>query len=190
MKMRILILTGLVLLILSSSAFAATIYADKVESWTGTPVYDDGRSDTTNALGAPNAYATDGSDFLSIGMGGAAVLSFGQNFTGSVTIYEVTYNRPNNHKEYASVYASLDGVTWDLLGDIYNQDNGGATTLTFSGIYTYLKIIDTTAANGGTTGDGYDIDAVAVSPTPIPGAAWLLGTGLLGLIGLRGRFKG
>ncbi len=27
------------------------------------------------------------------------------------------------------------------------------------------------------------------APTPIPGAAWLLGTGLLGLVGLRRRFK-
>ncbi len=31
---------------------------------------------------------------------------------------------------------------------------------------------------------------VTKTPTPIPGAVWLLGTGLLGLVGLRKKFKG
>lgn len=36
--------------------------------------------------------------------------------------------------------------------------------------------------------DGYGIDNLSVAaPTPIPGAVWLFGTGLLGLVGLRRR---
>ena len=33
--------------------------------------------------------------------------------------------------------------------------------------------------------DGYAIDGITTSNTPIPAAAWLLGSGLLGLVGLR-----
>ncbi len=40
------------------------------------------------------------------------------------------------------------------------------------------------------TNDGIGIDDISIAKTPIPGAVWLLGTGLLGLLGLRGRFKG
>jgi|GEM_PF-2139855 len=37
--------------------------------------------------------------------------------------------------------------------------------------------------------DGYGIDNLSVgAPTPIPGAIWLLGSGLLGLVGIRRRF--
>ncbi|MBG0791316.1 MAG: hypothetical protein H0S80_12560 [Desulfovibrionaceae bacterium] len=38
-------------------------------------------------------------------------------------------------------------------------------------------------------GDDGEDSFSAVSPTPIPGAAWLLGSGLLGLVGLRRKMK-
>ena len=37
--------------------------------------------------------------------------------------------------------------------------------------------------------DGYGIDDISVAHTPIPAAAWLLGTGLLGLVALRSRLR-
>ncbi|HIJ88672.1 MAG TPA: hypothetical protein HPP97_13500 [Desulfuromonadales bacterium] len=47
--------------------------------------------------------------------------------------------------------------------------------------YTGVKVLDlTTNADGSTT-----INAVATAATPIPAAAWLLGSGLMGLFGLR-----
>ncbi|MBG0788870.1 MAG: hypothetical protein H0S80_00055 [Desulfovibrionaceae bacterium] len=197
MTFRTVILTGLALLTFGSGAFAAPLYATTVEEYAPVGYVAPSRSITGNALGAPDDYENS-SDirFLSLGggadadgYGGYVVLSFGQTFTGSATIYETTYDRPNNHREYAYVYGSADNQTWDILGEIYNQDNGGASTVTFAGIYSYLKILDITDLRGGTAGDGYDVDAVAVTPTPIPGAAWLLGSGLIGLVGLRRRFS-
>jgi hypothetical protein len=38
-------------------------------------------------------------------------------------------------------------------------------------------------------GGDYDDLIIAAAPTPIPGAAWLLGTGVLGLFGLRRRLR-
>jgi len=51
--------------------------------------------------------------------------------------------------------------------------------------YTGVKVLDlTTNADGSTT-----INAVATAATPIPAAAWLLGSGLMGLFGMRRKMK-
>ena len=209
MNSRILILTILALLVFGSSAFAAPIFADTVEDYTPGNSVVPARAITDNALGAPDAHLrTSDSDirFLSLGVGsydssspagtgytgngygGSAVFSFGTTFTGWATIYETTYNR-TGYYEYASVLGSLDNINWTFLGNINNQSSDGSATVTFSGTYAFLKVVDATALNGGTIGDGYDIDAVKVNSTPIPGAAWLLGSGLIGLVGLRRRFS-
>jgi hypothetical protein len=48
----------------------------------------------------------------------------------------------------------------------------------------------TTVSIIGTMGNKYiGLDNVSMVPTPIPGAAWLLGTGLVGLVGLKRRFQ-
>ena len=49
--------------------------------------------------------------------------------------------------------------------------------------------------NVGATSDYYDFSPtkqfqVDVDPVPIPGAVWLLGSGLFGLLGLRRKFRG
>ena len=40
-----------------------------------------------------------------------------------------------------------------------------------------------------TTGGVIGVDNVSATPTPIPAAAWLLGSGLVGLVGVRRRMK-
>lgn len=210
MNSRILILTALALLIFGSSAFAAPIFADAVVAYNPTSVAS-ARAITDNALGAPNAHLRtsdsdirflslgvgsynpglpSGTDYTGNGYGGSAVFTFGSGstFTGWATIYETTYTR-TGYNEFASVLGSLDNINWTFLGDINNQGADGSATVTFSGTYAFLKIVDTTALNGGVLGDGYDIDAVKVNATPIPSAAWLLGSGLIGLVGLRRRFS-
>lgn len=193
MKPRILILACLALLLFGTTALAAPMYVDTVIDYTrGTNLAATSlRTNTDNALGAPDDYGNiNDPKFLSLGLGGSAEFSFGRNFTGSITVYEATYGR-SGYYEYANVFGSIDGSNWTLLGAIDNQnvDADGGFTLDFTGIFSFLKIEDTTALMQGTLGDGFDIDAVKASPTPIPGAAWLLGSGLIGLVGLRRRFN-
>ncbi|WP_320008533.1 hypothetical protein [Maridesulfovibrio sp.] len=207
MKKFIVLITCFILLLFAISAHAAT-FASSVDYFMGSGLSSTSvRANPLNALGSYNAPAVDiqnaevggNNNFLSLGMGGTAVFSFGKTFTGPVTIYETTWNRPNGYSEYAQVWAATDDVltssginlgsdAWVLLSpSIYNQDGDslGGQTVFANGIYSYLKITDVTGSSGGTAGDGFDINAVSVSPTPIPGAIWILGVGLAGLIGVR-----
>ena len=212
MKLRTLTLACLALLIFGSSAFAAPVTAQMYYNYIEGDHVSDLRDDPAKALGLPDDSGTSAdTDFVSLGVGtynpaeeagagytgngygGSVYFSFGAGttFSGWATIYEATYTR-SNYEEYASVLGSVDGVTWEWLGDIDNQnvDVDGGATVYFTGTYAYLMVVDATALNDGVTwGDGYDIDAVVVNATPIPGAAWLLGSGLVGLVGLRRRFS-
>lgn len=89
--------------------------------------------------------------------------------------------------------ASLDGVSSLLdINSVYHvrivDICGDGTYLDSSG----KPIYDPYPTVGS---PGFDLDAIGVlhaaSPVPIPGAVWLLGSGLLALIGIRrGRFEG
>lgn len=62
-----------------------------------------------------------------------------------------------------------------------------------SGSLTYFAFLSDLAFDTvvfyASDGDGYGIDNLSIgAPTPIPGAIWLLGSGLVGLVGLRRRF--
>lgn len=208
MNPRILILLILALLAFGSTALAAPIYATDVEAYSPFGSVASNRQIEANALGAQNDPGSGGPlNFLSLGVdktntnggyGGYAAFSFaGKQFAKSVTIYETTYNR-TGYEEYATLYGSNsasfgDTSSWTLLGTVDNQnvdvDGGSTLDITGKGAFTYLIVVDSTKLNGGTLADGFDIDAVKVSATPLPGALWLLGSGLVGLVGLRRRFS-
>lgn len=65
-------------------------------------------------------------------------------------------------------HSNYEGTLFDLLG--YNLNN--VSSLSFE-------------ASAGSTG----IDDITYTPTPIPGALWLLGSGLVGMVGLRRKFR-
>lgn len=195
MKLRILALACLTLLILGTSAHAALLSAQQVLDYNqGSGITDALRTDTFRALGDPDDHgSSDGVNFMSLGIGGSAVFTFGADFTGLVTIYETTYGDRSYHPEYAFVEVSTDNTNWVTVGTINNQSSTpfGGFSLNVNGIFSYLRITDTTNDYAGSAkwGDGFDIDGVHVTPTPIPGAALLLGTGLFGLVGIRRRFS-
>jgi hypothetical protein len=69
---------------------------------------------------------------------------------------------------------------FDLVGA---QKNGTLNYFAFSSDSLISSVTFHDAGN-----DGYAVDNISTA-TPIPGAVWLLGSGLLGLIGLRRRTR-
>lgn len=178
MKILPALFLGAMLAGAAQTGHAAPLYADNVVSFTQGPVERvvAGRNDPMAALGAEDG------KFVSLGFGGSLILTFGQPFRAIGQIIEVTFNDRSKHKESADVYAG-DGVTWTLIASVKNHLS---TSFSAAGIFTHLKIVDTSDAKGATF-DGFDIDAVSVSPVPVPAAGLLLGGALFGLGALRRR---
>jgi len=84
-------------------------------------------------------------------------------------------------------------LTWiEATTPIYDGTNTWATFYLSPGVdandlssFAFRLLLDSGSAGGIT----YDWVEVTGTPVPIPAAAWLLGSGLIGLIGLRRRFK-
>lgn len=107
--------------------------------------------------------------------------------------YEMVGNETNSITYYLSGSTQWDGVTQSYLDARFafyaNDDDDYLSILS-------LTFLDYNPYDSSASGD---LGAQAVeltnlhynptNPTPIPGAAWLLGSGLVGLIGLRRRFK-
>ncbi|MEW6265791.1 MAG: VPLPA-CTERM sorting domain-containing protein [Thermodesulfobacteriota bacterium] len=107
------------------------------------------------------------------------------NIDGLAGKYRQGYGTPFDLAELAGLSAWLDisSIGWVRLIDIV----GDGTCLDSSGNVIY----DPHPTSGSA---GFDLDAIGVihqaaAPVPIPGAIWLLGSGLIGLTGLRKMFN-
>jgi len=203
--MKFFNITGIVAaLVLSAGASSAsTIFADEViSSNQGSciasaipgPKNANGclitRSDASNALGAPDA------EFFALGDGGDITLGFaGRTFSGGETeTYEVTFDREVNHNEAIDLFAVLGGVE-TFVATLFNAPTGVAVATIFDA-FDSLKLVDVTVREfGALTGpgtssfDGFDVNAVGVTPIPLPATGLMLLTGLGGLTLARRRRK-
>jgi hypothetical protein len=183
-----------VLLQFSSFANASMIYATDID-WAnnGTIGGNNDRNNPNNALGE-----ADGA-FTAIGLGGFSVFSFGEEFQSSASIWEVTFGCGfdcGHHPEQAQVWVGNDYLfgSHDLndvlddfsqVGTINNTEARNGGSLSFSGTWTYLALIDTSFELGARSADGFDVDAVSVHQAPEPSSLALILLGVAGLLAKR-----
>ena len=131
--------------------------------------------------------SSNGEDFFRFGndsLTSSPVSSYGSvdptNITGLASKYKQKYGTPFDLAELDGVSSLLDinNIGWVKILDII----GDGTYLDTSGDVIY----DPYPTSGSA---GFDLDAIGVlneaSAVPIPGAVWLLGSGLLALVGIR-----
>lgn len=145
----------------------------------------------------------DGSyNFVSLGFGGSIILTVLDGYSISngegydFKLFETTYgsnaNNWDSYKETAHVFAydgqyTTGGDNWYELGFAYQDGEFDLKDLPFT---TAIKIVDVSNKLDFTgVADGYDLDGLVVrnvgTPVPVPGAALLLGSALLGVVGIR-----
>jgi hypothetical protein len=90
---------------------------------------------------------------------------------------------------YIDFYLSGTKVFSYSGSDIFAAANGSWTDAV-TNRYVNFKDLVFDEVKLTSNGVAFEFDNVAATPVPIPGAVWLLGSGLLGLIGLRRKFLG
>lgn len=189
---KLLVFATAAVLALPLTLNAATIHATDVTVFQGANVAAE-RASGSSALGAPDER------FLSLGLGGAAVFSFGQMFTGPASVLEVTWGKRAGYLETARVFVGnvfaagtpvFNASDFTEIGAVTNADP--LTSFAIEGTWRYLAFLDTSPQVRGR--DGYDIDSVSVSTVPpsveipaipLPASGLLLLGGLIGFARLR-----
>jgi hypothetical protein len=95
-----------------------------------------------------------------------------------------------------AAYGTVNGTLKSTDGSIHwyygsDADTGGKTALSSFGLSDTFNFTGNYTITGGENSSNitYNLTGtVAANPVPIPGAVWLLGSGLMGLVGLRRRF--
>jgi hypothetical protein len=107
----------------------------------------------------------------------------------SIGFYVSDWNDISGSQIYLNI-SGVDGTgaAWTETVDIRSMLGSlNSGTMVFFSLFSDLAF--NTVTFNTSNNDGYGIDNISVgSPTPIPGAIWLLGSGLIGLVGIRRRF--
>jgi hypothetical protein len=160
-------------------------------------------NDPTQALGAADAispYAAEPNDLRFVAIDGGPVndapetliLAFTDNTAydgegNDLRIYEFGAD-----KARAYVYGSMNGSDWVDLGTLKSAGTYDEFEIDLAGTgLGYVNFLKFVGVDKRGTYDGFDLDAVEALNSgvfiPIPGAVWLLGSGIVGLVVLRRR---
>lgn len=180
-KVLILVLAGLFMLGAASMA-NASLYASSVDATT-THSWDVNSPGATMpahpeyALGAPDGLLTGwmmGGGYIEAGFDFDLMDGDGYD----LTVYSFGPG--------TSTVSIFDGTEWTLLGSV-TSTNPGTVVLSdwdFGGINNVSLVrIDKTSGTPGKFFEAFE----GHHPVPVPAAIWLLGSGLLGLVGIRRR---
>ena len=169
-------------------------YVDEDTSWPLTQWTGKAASLEEAITGASDYVPSSSGDALGWNRGyGYMVLDFGSILSGDdldLTFWHFGGIKGGTANGLIYFSVSEDGTTWSNSVQLEDVLAGGGTLFeTTYDLYDtvgvnalrYLKVEKTS----GGSGTGKFIDAVGVSAVPVPGAVWLMGSGLLGMIGLR-----
>lgn len=177
-----------------ASANAATYFADTVvEANYGTCTGTVRACTADDRQNSANAVDGNASTFYALGLGGSLLVSFsqimGNIMPGTVSVFEVTFNRMVGHDEAADVFAIDADGNESLLGRITNAVGGNSVLASMP--FRQLRLVDVTREQfpNTTSFDGYDVAQISVAPVPLPAAGLMLLGGLGGLAALRRRKK-
>jgi hypothetical protein len=111
-------------------------------------------------------------------------------------------NNANQYEHYIEIWSGTDYMWWatgvNPLKGVWTHFQVNLTDAGFTEVgATFAEILQNVTAlkilgdlvNGTGTMDTTGLDNVRVDPIPLPGAVWFLGSGLVGLAGLRRKFK-
>jgi hypothetical protein len=173
-------------------------FADEVVSYTQGVGVAPIHADPTSALGVPEGSVSTG--FVSLGYAGELILRFTDYFlttsgdsTKDLWVFEVGGLDP------ASVAVSMNGTDWVDVGSVPGGTSGididayVGSGISLGELYSHVRITDlsTDPTPSPLITVGADIDAVGASTSvvPEPTTMLLLGSGLVGLIGFRRKFR-
>ena len=124
-----------------------------------------------NASGQQRAFLWQDGTMIDLGtLGGLQSMAYGINDLGQIV------------GQAQDAYGNYRGFLWDD-GIMYNiNDLLAPGSGLFAGVATDINNLGQIIANGND-------EAFLLTPVPVPGAFWLLGSGLLGLVGMRRRMK-
>lgn len=121
------------------------------------------RTDASQALGAPERAGSN--VFVSLGYGGSLTLAFNgaiPNGPGDdIEVVETSYGNPScaAYPEFADVYVSVDGISYDFAKTICRTD--GFVDISDAGTFDYVNFVRIVNNNDlSITPDGFDVDGV------------------------------
>jgi hypothetical protein len=91
----------------------------------------------------------------------------------------------NDNSYYGNLQAGFSGVT-GVAGEVTLPSSGSVDQYLYYFTYSNGSTTGTEVADIRTFADGHT-EIIPVSSVPIPAAVWLLGSGLIGLVGIRRR---